>query len=93
MHVVASNQQLEDVLMFMEDKVPILSHLITLLSCFKYGNFKGLLGQADICLPRDPESTKLPVLQQTCTKPEGEPATNLQLHCNKPKHSQPWLEE
>lgn len=45
MHVVASNQQRYDIaVVFMEDKAPILSHLISLLSCFKYGNIKGLLG-------------------------------------------------
>lgn len=54
--------------MFMEEKVSILSHLISLLSCFKYGNVKGLLEQPDICLPRDPESTKLAVLQLLCNK-------------------------
>lgn len=63
MCVVASNQQLHDIaVVFMEDKVPILSHLISLLSCFKYGNFKGLLNQVDVPLPQDPESTKLTML-------------------------------
>lgn len=56
--------------MFMEEKVPVLSHFISLLSCFKYDNFKGLLEQTDICLPQDCEWTKLPVLQLLCNNPQ-----------------------
>lgn len=49
MHVVASNQRLSSIaVMFVEDKVTILSHLISLMSYFKYGNFKELLEQIDI---------------------------------------------
>lgn len=69
MRVVASNQQLNNIaVVFVEDKVPIVSHLISLLSCFKYGNFKALLEQMDVPLPQDPESTKLTVLQLICNK-------------------------
>lgn len=52
MHVVASNQWLSSIaVMFVEDKVAILSHLISLMSYFKYGNFKELLEQIDIPPP------------------------------------------
>lgn len=69
MRVVAFNQQLYSIaVVFMEDKVPILNHLISFLSCFKYGNFKGLLEQIDVPLPQDPESTKLTMLQLICNK-------------------------
>lgn len=69
MHVVASNRQLYDIaVVFVEHKVPILSHLISLLRRFKYGNCKGLLEEIDVPLPQDPESTKLAVLQLICNK-------------------------
>lgn len=60
MCVVASKHQIQAIaVVVVEDKAPVLSYLISLLSCFKCGIFRGLLGQIDVPLAQDPESTKL----------------------------------